>query len=217
LLAVLPLLSCHALLPYEPGERQETDGRAADGAQDAPGLVDKAMVPPDTMTPDAQAIATDLSGCPEQLLATVPKTGTATDGRAGLSDVALLVGYPASSPCAQAPAMVGSQQSHSDGATGQYLFTAANDPAFGDVAQCVTNGTNEMIHMGFQYVSTGSGTTSGSYESTKLAGAPDLVGNTLTSLRLTVNSLSLSYNPTQSQQSVAYDVVWEFFGVPGSC
>ena len=87
-----------------------------------------------------------------------------------------------------------------------HTYTASNEPRFAAFVQCLTDGSNEHLGLGVDGVSAW-----GVEEAIALdAGAPDLAGHTVTSIRLVVDEVSAT--PTAGGFSVRIVMRWLFYG-----
>lgn len=110
------------------------------------------------------------------------------------------------------------QQYWAVGDTGAYDFTPTNTQNFEDFASLLTDGQDEFI-LEYLYVEDcGGGNMGGDSESSRLGGAPDLIGNNLDFIRLVVNNITSEPfdPPCDCGPGTRFDadITWQFWGTP---
>jgi hypothetical protein len=107
-----------------------------------------------------------------------------------------------------------------------FTFTPGVSQHFGDIAAALTNGVNEQVWFVDRLfgprgdVLAGIGATTGT-ESATFHVATDLVGNTITSIQLTLNQFALGPNSMCGGGGTGglcwqVDATWRFYGTPVS-
>lgn len=97
------------------------------------------------------------------------------------------------------------------GDTGVAEFALDSDPDFGPFVQKLTNGIDD--HLGVLILLPGSGANGrGALESAFQLGQPDLAGNRIDLIRLTVHKLSLT--PWNDGTTAEFDLTWDIIGAP---
>ena len=107
----------------------------------------------------------------------------------------------------------------------EFTFTPGVSQHFGDIAAALTNGVNEQVWYvdrlfgprGDVIAGVGAG---GATESATFQVPTDLIGNTITSIRLTLNQFALGPNSMCGGGSSGglcwqVDATWRFYGTPG--
>ena len=110
------------------------------------------------------------------------------------------------------------QQYWAAGDSGTYDFTPTNTQYFKDFASLLTDGQDELL-LEYLYVEDcGGGNIGGDAESSRLRGAPDLIGSNLEFIRLVVNNISREpYTPPcDCGPGTRFDanINWQFWGTP---
>jgi hypothetical protein len=104
-----------------------------------------------------------------------------------------------------------------DGQSGQFDIAPINEPLFLDLAQQLTNGTDDAFYMldGMQGINGGLGGGVGGPESLFFPPPGDLAGNQLDFVRLYVSNVDIQVlDPESSWVAWTADVTYEFWGTP---
>jgi len=172
---------------------------------------------------DDHSLGDNFSHCPSVLLMEFDhsQTGTTRPGDYTDRTVSFHLRYDddnlLNTNCPQAPASIGEEVLFPVGWSGTTSLTGSNQADFPNFSSCMTDGIDEVIDYGFGLNGAPGFTSYGGYESMQLHESPDLVGSTLSEVRLVVHSLDISYNQNQDRSTFTYEITWEFWGTNGSC